>query len=68
MDRKIAALVKTSVKGMPDPDDVDIERAANPAGSWKTLSAEKTVYPGGTVLVEVTVPAGVQGFLRAVVR
>ncbi len=69
-DRRLAILVKTSVQGTPDPDDVDVEYKAMLDGVWSPLrdGTEKTANPDGTVLIEVTVPGGQSGFFRAVVK
>ena len=66
-DRRVAVLVKTSVLGTPDPDDVDVEHTTELNGTWSPLKdgTEKTANPDGTVLIEIKVPEVPQGFFRA---
>jgi len=63
-------MVKTNVVGTPDIDGVDVEYTSSLSPTaWTILPAEaKTPFADGSVLVEVVVPGGNSGFVRAVVK
>ena len=67
--KRVAIVVQTSVKGTPDKEDVDIELSTDLA-TWTPITegVEKTAYPDGTVMIEITVPNAPSGFFRAVVK
>ena len=67
--KRVAIVVQTSVKGTPDKEDVDIELSTDLA-TWTPITegVEKTAYPDGTVMIEITVPNAPSAFFRAVVK